>query len=277
MVLSDYSRTTDQNRIPPGMEFFIRQARGGGRNLDKSSVKNFSQRLDHDFSVVRIHTGPRSDKINRWLGARAFTIGTDIFFADGSYRPQSPEGKRLIAHELVHVVQQSANHRDVPGDFLTVNPPGNRFEQEADRLAAAVTADGESVLKPQLRTKRGQGKVLFRALAARVNLIPNEFWGPGRPLCPPSVIYWILHDVYGYPPPVVPAQNTALLYAELFRLMIKKASRKTRPARGDQRHDNGKLCVDLGVDLVFQLKQTRDFQCRKNIAKFRQVNLLDIK
>jgi hypothetical protein len=59
-----------------------------------------------DFTGVRAHTGAEADMLNRSLGARAFTAGQDIFFRRGSYDPASRSGRRLLAHELSHVVQQ---------------------------------------------------------------------------------------------------------------------------------------------------------------------------
>src|SRR5690606_1881665 len=57
---------------------------------------------------VRIHTGADSVQMNRELGAQAFTHGRDIYFNEGKYNPSSPDGQRLLAHELTHVVQQGA-------------------------------------------------------------------------------------------------------------------------------------------------------------------------
>jgi hypothetical protein len=61
-----------------------------------------------DFAGVRVHTGTKSDAINRSLNARAFTTGNDIFFRKGEYNPGSTGGKELLAHELTHTVQQGA-------------------------------------------------------------------------------------------------------------------------------------------------------------------------
>ncbi|MBX5484909.1 MAG: DUF4157 domain-containing protein, partial [Myxococcaceae bacterium] len=68
--------------------------------------------LGNDFSGVRVHTGPPSERLNQTLGSNAFTTGRDIFFGAGHYAPQTPEGQRLIAHELTHVVQQGAGAAD---------------------------------------------------------------------------------------------------------------------------------------------------------------------
>jgi hypothetical protein len=59
-----------------------------------------------DFSSVRVHTDSGADTLNKELNAKAFTTGQDIFFRRGEYSPGSDGGKKLIAHELTHVVQQ---------------------------------------------------------------------------------------------------------------------------------------------------------------------------
>jgi hypothetical protein len=64
-------------------------------------------RFGWDFSAVRVHSDGQADSLARGVNARAFTLGTDIFFARSEYQPQTREGQRLLAHELTHVVQHS--------------------------------------------------------------------------------------------------------------------------------------------------------------------------
>jgi hypothetical protein len=64
-------------------------------------------RFGHDFSRVRIHSDAKAAESARAFGARAFTVGTDIAFAEGEYRPDTKAGQQLLAHELTHTVQQS--------------------------------------------------------------------------------------------------------------------------------------------------------------------------
>lgn len=63
--------------------------------------------MDADLGDVRVHTGGEAGRLNRDLNARAFAEGRDIYFAEGKYDPESDDGRRLLAHELAHVVQQS--------------------------------------------------------------------------------------------------------------------------------------------------------------------------
>ena len=85
----------------------------GGTALSKSSRDYFEPRMGYDFSSVRLHTGPEAARSAQSFAARAYTFGSNIVFAAGEYNPGAPEGNRLLAHELTHVVQQG---RALPSD-----------------------------------------------------------------------------------------------------------------------------------------------------------------
>jgi hypothetical protein len=80
---------------------------GGGKTLDDGTRTFMEERFGHDFSDVRIHTASQAAESARSLDARAYTVGSDIVFANGQYAPNTNQGRRLIAHELTHVSQQS--------------------------------------------------------------------------------------------------------------------------------------------------------------------------
>ena len=80
--------------------------RSPGRQLDRSSQGFFERRFGHDFSQVRVHVGTSASAATAAVKARAFTAGSDIVFGRGQYAPSTTEGRRLLAHELAHVVQQ---------------------------------------------------------------------------------------------------------------------------------------------------------------------------
>lgn len=92
------------------------QNAGGGSHLSGSVNSEMSKKMGADFSDVNIHTGPEASRLNQSLGARAFTHGNDVFFNSGEYNPGSKEGKRLLAHELTHVVQQDNEKQLVQRD-----------------------------------------------------------------------------------------------------------------------------------------------------------------
>jgi hypothetical protein len=87
---------------------------------------------------VRVHSGARAAAAARAVDARAYTVGSEIVFGAGQYRPESPAGRRLIAHELGHVVQQrhAASHRDDAS--LQIGELHDPAEREASRTADAV-------------------------------------------------------------------------------------------------------------------------------------------
>jgi hypothetical protein len=87
----------------------IADTQGSGSNLDNATGAFMADRFGVDFGSVKIHADNESAKINRELNARAFTTGNDIYFNEGEYNPGSGKGKRLLAHELTHVVQQNSS------------------------------------------------------------------------------------------------------------------------------------------------------------------------
>src|SRR5271168_1673763 len=86
-----------------------------GHPLDPATRAFFEPRFGHDFSAVRIHTGPGAASSARSISAHAYTAGSDIVFASGQYAPETEHGRHLLAHELAHTLQQSPSgelHRD---------------------------------------------------------------------------------------------------------------------------------------------------------------------
>ncbi len=133
----------DNNEITIGDDIpqYISLARESGQPIDEKTHKYMEKSTDFDFSSVRVHTSPEADALNRQLNAKAFTTGQDIFFRDGAYQPHTIEGQELIAHELTHVVQQASGAVGGGSGKMTVNPPGDRFEQEADAVAKTVVSE----------------------------------------------------------------------------------------------------------------------------------------
>jgi hypothetical protein len=82
--------------------------RSPGRPLDPASRAYFEPRFGHDLSGVRVHTDGRAAESAGSIGASAYTAGSNIAFAEGRYNPATSSGRRLLAHELTHVVQQRA-------------------------------------------------------------------------------------------------------------------------------------------------------------------------
>ena len=127
-------------KAPPQMQAAAQQVaedKSAGAPLPDDTLATMQGRFGHDFSDVQVHTGS-SDVAT--LGAGGATQGTHIHFAPGEYQPGTPEGERLIAHELTHVVQQrGAAAAGAP----QVAPSDSTAEQQAEQVAGAV-AQGET-------------------------------------------------------------------------------------------------------------------------------------
>ena len=121
--------------VHPDVEAAIGAAHGGGRALDRAVSDHVGSALGDSLSDVRIHADGAAAALTRSVSARAFTVGSDIFFAPGEYRPGSPAGRELLTHELVHVVQQRDAARSGP---LTVSEPGDSLEREAEDVARGL-------------------------------------------------------------------------------------------------------------------------------------------
>ncbi len=95
---------------------------GGGRPLPGSVRTFFEPRFGRDLSAVRVHTGTRASELAQNLNAKAFTVGHDIVFGAGQFAPTATEGKRLLGHELTHVMQQAPADRQSPVEGAAAQP-----------------------------------------------------------------------------------------------------------------------------------------------------------
>lgn len=153
-----------------------------GRPLDASVRDDMEQRIGHDFSRVRIHTDGQSAASARSMNARAYTVGHDIAFGAGEYAPATQKGRRLLAHELVHVVQQGASlhpnrlsdGRSVAGQEGAGGASSNLPGPDRPRVQRQTDdTDGAEPREPELT--RAQEIELSRSS-------PGEFAGDPDPL-----------------------------------------------------------------------------------------------
>lgn len=89
------------------LEERIKQSKGKGQSLPDDVKKFLETQMGADFSEVVIHTDGEAAAMNKELKARAFTNGFDVYFNEGQYMPDTAEGRKLLAHELTHVIQQT--------------------------------------------------------------------------------------------------------------------------------------------------------------------------
>lgn len=121
-------------QVPPIVGEVLRG--GGGQPLDPATRSFMESRFGEDFSQVRVHTGARAAESARAVDAAAYTVGRDVVFGAGHYVPKRSDGRQLLAHELVHVVQQARADR---WQTCMVNSPTDAFEADAQRAAATVS------------------------------------------------------------------------------------------------------------------------------------------
>ncbi|NEN88189.1 MAG: DUF4157 domain-containing protein [Okeania sp. SIO3H1] len=93
--------------VSPHLESKIQSRRGTGQPLPESTRAFMEPRFGADFSRVRVHTDSSAVQMNKELGAQAFTHGNDVYFNSGKFNPESSSGKKLLAHELTHTIQQT--------------------------------------------------------------------------------------------------------------------------------------------------------------------------
>ena len=115
---------------------------GRGAPLEGATRSEMESRLGHDFTDVRIHTGPKADESARAINAQAYTVGNDVVFQTGKFSPETPGGMHTLAHELTHVAQQRRGPvagSPAPGG-IRLSDPSDVFEQAAERTAIAAVA-----------------------------------------------------------------------------------------------------------------------------------------
>lgn len=133
--------------------------RGGGAPLPAAERAFFEPRFGRDFSQVRVHTDARAAEAARAVNAKAFTLGDDIAFGAGQFQPNSGDGRRLLAHELTHTVQQRQGAvrvqrtvevwpdvtaaADILDQFNSLCPTGN-FILNGQRIESNCTSSSQS-------------------------------------------------------------------------------------------------------------------------------------
>jgi hypothetical protein len=123
-----------------------------GEDLDRAARGHLEPRFGHDFSSVRVHTDGQAAASADAVSARAYTVGNHIAFAAGAYRPATDEGRRLIAHELAHTVQQGPTVARTAAAELVVGDSDDPAEHRADAIADRVMAGAASSSSPPATT-----------------------------------------------------------------------------------------------------------------------------
>jgi len=141
------SRTEGEGEVPPIVHEVLRSP---GQPLDPATRAFFEPRFKHDFSQVRLHTDVRAAKSARAVNALAYTVRRDVVFGARQYAPFTGPNRKLLSHELAHVVQQGGTAFR-PDSRLSVAAPDDILEQQAE-AAAEHSSDGVLSLTSNART-----------------------------------------------------------------------------------------------------------------------------
>ena len=146
---------------------------GSGQRLPEAVQRKMEGALGADFSGVRVHVGPEAGSI----GASAFTLGSDLYFAPGQYNPHSRQGQQLLGHELTHVVQQRAGRvRNPNGTGLAVVQDA-ALEAEAERmgiLVASAEVAGRAISGANPRAVQPRGPAREAGRGGRASTAKNQ-------------------------------------------------------------------------------------------------------
>ena len=123
---------------------------GQGRPLPSAVSKAMEGGFAHSFADVRVHDGVEGDEVAREFAARALTVGDDVFFREGAFAPETSFGSRVLAHELAHVVQQTANEssRRDSAPIEAEEYKSDDAEQEAHEAAEALSSGRSTQVAP---------------------------------------------------------------------------------------------------------------------------------
>ena len=136
--------------VPPIVDEVVRSP---GRPLEPPTRQFMERRFGSDFGSVRVHTSSRAAESARTVDARAYTVGGDVVFGAGEYRPETTDGRRILAHELTHVLQQA------PGTARTIRRFGPQGTQtDTDDIGEAVVLTREEEIN-QSRTSPGRATI----------------------------------------------------------------------------------------------------------------------
>ena len=166
---------TSRRPLPPIVEDVLATP---GQPLDPATRAFMEPRFRHDFGRVRVHTGAAAQEAARAVRAYAFTLGEHIVFADGRLVPGTADGRRLLAHELTHVVQHDARTATArPGSAVLARQPDpapvTDFDALARSLARKLEAGKRSDVLHDLQALKPPDLVTLEASAVKV-LTPRE-------------------------------------------------------------------------------------------------------
>jgi|GEM_PF-2463257 len=165
-----------ESAATPALATQLNSTKGSGKSLAPDVNASMSNAFGTDFSHVRVHTDTRATQMNQDLNAKAFTHGSDVYFNQGQYAPTSSQGKKLLAHELTHVIQQDKSKNQIQRRVITGTPITNKDKRApgdwylADQIQWQNTSVGGYIKHlPQ------KNSFILACIYNTRNLRPNEY------------------------------------------------------------------------------------------------------
>jgi hypothetical protein len=155
--------------VPPIVHEVLRSS---GQSLDAGTRAFMESRFGYDFGQVRVHTDAKAAESARTVQARAYTVGRDVAFGGRQYAPETAVGRRLLAHELAHVVQQESGPSTASDvrSVIALDPS----EREAEKVSAQIATG-----TPVADLTEGRGVLIQRQPVSEPHLSRRH---PGQPL-----------------------------------------------------------------------------------------------
>jgi hypothetical protein len=139
---------------------YVGSLNGKGHAISPLANQFFSSRIGYDFSQVRIHTDKEAADSAKSVNAKAYTIGNNIVFNEGQYNTESQEGKRLLAHELTHVVQQKGGENELDRTINHTNASITKRDPIPVALAQGHSTLGKTFLKINGQRVEGKAQIM---------------------------------------------------------------------------------------------------------------------
>ncbi len=157
---------------PYGIKNKLDSSNGNGQGMETGTLNFMQDRFRANFGNVRIHTGTDAIQMNEQLHAHAFTFGSDIYFNRGMYDPKGFQGKKLLAHELTHVLQQGQSIHPM------IQKNGNGEQEESSGSSTPLADLVAGILRDQLSNSSMQGHL--RSLGSALQGLALETTTPSE-------------------------------------------------------------------------------------------------
>jgi len=173
--ISPISEGSNESEIPSILHEVLRSP---GSPLDSQTRLFMESRLGNDFRQVRVHKDSQAIASAQMLNAKAYTLGQNVVFGEGQYTPETLPGKRLLAHELAHTLQQT--RRSEPCTLQreeNQEAPGNAAQPEQEETnAAKVVQQGVEIVVNNLDDKSPKFKKIKKEVTTQVTKEFKNAW-----------------------------------------------------------------------------------------------------